>query len=399
MLMGKGKNAETKTPRGIVARGDKVYMIFDQPRDLNGKRKQKWELCPPGTTPRAAALIRAERLIAIRDNQYTIGGECRFGDYLRDWHETTQQRYSPPTRERYRQLIESHIIPALGRDRMDRLRPIRLEKFLSTAAKSGRLRGSGGLAPKTVKHLYTILNVSLKDAVVKWKLISYNPMDSVDAPPTPRREIEIASDEDITKLLFAINNHIYRIPMLISLSTGLRRGEVCGLQWGDLDTGNLAVRVSRSIYDTGYDVGEKGTKNKRNRSVAIPAELVQILLAERDRQAAELKRRIKSDDYICINKDGVRIRPHNYSSSFYDLRIDLGIRTPLHGLRHTYITHLFDEGIDPKTISEQAGHSSVAVTLDIYTHVAPHHRQHAGEVAGKLLRPQTSHIKLVGDEC
>jgi integrase len=209
---------------------------------------------------------------------------------------------------------------------------------------------------------------------VRLGVLFKNPAQQVKAPRPDRREIKILGKGEIGTLLKAAEGNWLYLPVLVAVTTGLRRGELLGLRWSDLKDGVLTV--SQSIERIKGELAFKAPKTKTSRrSIALPAVTIQALQEYRALQAEErLKLGLGRDPrgLVFTHADGQPLDPDSLSKAFQRL-IAVADVTPitLHGLRHTHISHLLMDGVHVKVVSERAGHANVNITLSVYAAYIP----------------------------
>jgi integrase len=258
---------------------------------------------------------------------------------------------------------------------------------LPKALKSGRLDGTGGLAPKTVRNIHGVIHASLSQAV-RWQMIAVNAAAAVDPPKVSRREVTTASEGQIRNLIDVVNLSPYRMPVLVVVCTGMRRGEALGLKWEDFDEERRTLCVRRSISQVVGRVFPKEPKSGRSRVVVMPETLVRELVQHRQQQALNktlLGEDYKDDGWICASGDGSLITPNALGKGFMRLARAAQVKTTLHGLRHAQATQLIMAGVPAKVVSERLGHANTGITQDLYTHVLPHSQQQAADVMERLI--------------
>lgn len=295
-------------------------------------------------------------------------------DYLAKW----LQDYARPnvalkTLERYEDIVNRHLVPALGSLPLAKLKPLHIQDYYGKALQSGRLDGRGGLSPKTVLHHHRVLHLALKQAV-RWQLLNRNPCDAVLAPrPLPREMHALDEVQTLTLLDGAVGTELHA-PLVIAASTGLRRGELLALRWQDVDLAAATLAVRQSVVESrAGDLSFKLPKTpKSRRVVALPQMAVRILM-EHHRSQLETKLAIGSayadHNLVFPRLDGRPWSPDAFSCAFRALTRRLQLPIRLHDLRHTHATQLLRQGIHPKIVSERLGHATVAITLDTYSHV------------------------------
>jgi integrase len=171
-------------------------------------------------------------------------------DYLGRWLANyARMNVAAKTFERYSEIVQLHLVPALGHHGLGKLQPLHIQACYSNAILSGRRDGRGGLSPQTVLHHHRVLREALRHAV-KWQLIARNPADAVEAPRPQRREIESLDVKEATRLLEASAESPLALLVLLALGTGLRRGELLALRWKDVDLGANRLAVRQAIEQT-----------------------------------------------------------------------------------------------------------------------------------------------------
>ena len=250
----------------------------------------------------------------------------------------------------------------------------------------------GSLSSKTVKHYHSFMSSVLSKAV-KWGYIKDNPCDRVDPPRIERKQIKCFSTEQAKTFLQCLSNEClkYRVIFTILIYTGLRRGELLGLEWSDIDTDKKTMAINRtSVHIRSKGIITDTTKNEYSiREIAISEELVELLALYRKEQE-ELKERMGDmwidTDRICVQDDGSPMgigTPYNILRKLlrkYNLP-----EVSLHSLRHTNATIMIESGTDLKTTSDRLGHSQASTTMNIYVHKIKSSNEHAAENISKVL--------------
>ena len=249
-----------------------------------------------------------------------------------------------------------------------------ISQAYAKALASGRRDGKGGLSPRTVQYMHRILRQALQQAV-RWQLLARNPADAVKPPKAERKEMKALDADEAAELIDAARETNLFIPILLALLCGIRRGEIVALRWRcvDLDHGQLSVIASAE--QTRQGVREKSPKSGRGRTVALPSLVVDELRQHRLRQAEGLLKfgvRLTDRHHVVTRADGEPLQRRSLTHAFDILLKKKGLRpVRLHDLRHSHATHLLASGVHPKVAQERLGHSSVAITLDLYSHVLP----------------------------
>jgi integrase len=294
------------------------------------------------------------------------------------------------TLERYAQLVRTHLIPAIGPLLLCKLQPLHIQALYSEKLVSGRKDGTGGLSPRTVVHLHRILRAALHQAV-RWRLLARNPTEAVDAPRAARKEMQALTEAETAQLLASFKKSTLQMPVFIDVLTGLRRGELLALKWDDvaLEAGEISVRQSLEQTRTGLIFKQPKTTRSR-RTIALPQLAIDALRQHKAAQAAQrLKLGPAYQDHGLVfpKQDGRPWEPDRFSSAFAaTVRRSSNKHIRFHDLRHTHATHLLRQGVNPKVVSERLGHSTVAFTLDVYSHVLPGMQDEAARRIDSALR-------------
>ena len=374
----------------IKKRGRRSWAVkLDMGRDpITGKRRTKWHTIRG--TKRDAERERNRLLYELDEGLYVEPTPETVKAYLPRWLAHVGPNVRATTLQRYREIVEHHLIPAIGHHQLAKLKPIQVSDAWANALANGRRDGKGGLSAQTVKHLHRVLSQALKQAV-RWQIIARNPCDAIDAPRPQRQEMTIVSDDEAARLLDAIAQTRMHLPVLLAVTTGMRRGEILGMRWRDVELDGAALSVSQTLEHTkdGLKFAPPKTARSRRR-ISLPALTFEALRRHKARQARELLAlgvRKGDDGLVVCRRDGEPIRPRSITREFTRLvaRADVP-RVRFHDLRHTHISHLLLSCVHPKVASERAGHASVSITLDTYSHVLPGLQENAASRIDDLLR-------------
>ena len=363
----------------VLKRGETWYIGFELPPGPDGRRRRKMLACKSMNKRQAEQRLR-DVLSEIHQGTYADPSRLTLGEYLSSWMQKAENRLAATTYESYDKLISRHILPAIGHTRLDRLSAFQIEEFYDCLSRKGRLDGKeGGLSSKTIRNLHGILHAALQSAV-RLKLLGHNVADDVLPPKLIKPEVQTVSLEDLDKLLDALDGSKYRLPILIALGTGMRRGEILALRWEDYRPSSGEIAVRRAFAQVRGEVLIKETKTGKNLLVALPAWLVEEL---------DLAREPRKEGWICVDEWGEWITPQGFARGFGRVLDRAGLDLTLHQFRHTQITDLLMEGIPSKAVRERVGHSSATMT-ERYTHVMPHIQDKAVRVIedkyGELVR-------------
>ena len=298
------------------------------------------------------------------------------GDWLDLWYQSYKKpNLRPNTQMSYERRIYQHIIPALGNIQMDKLTTNDIQQFYAGLKQNGRLLRAElygeGLSDQTIRGIHTTLHAALDKAVAE-KLILRNPADGCHLPSAKAREMQVLTPEEIQRLLIqAKEDGCYEL-LLLELSTGLRRGEICALQWNDLNFRTGELRIERQVHRVKGELVVSPPKTKAsNRSVILPVPVLRVLKAykktidsrwmfpspvseDSPRDPAAVRKRLQ----IVLERAGCK-------------------KVRFHDLRHVFCTTCLEHGMDIKTLSTIIGHVSSSTTLNVYAHVTDEMRRTA----------------------
>lgn len=373
----------------IYKRNDIWYIQYDGPPKIDGKRNRKMESCGRGANQKDAEKMLRDRLTAIDRGLMADPGKMTLREYLDQWIGMNRDHHSPTTRESYEDLIRLHIGPSLGHIKLAKLKPMHIQNLLIVKRETGRADGKpGGLSAKTVKNIHTLLHAALHSAV-QLQLMPINIADAVKAPKVSRPDIKIASEEDIVKLLVAIDRSYYRVPIMLAIATPMRRGEICALKWSSFDPVSRLLTVKRALLHTSREgVLEAGTKTGNVHRVLLNESLVAMLLEHKANQGNN------PGEWICLNARGGVLAPKNFDKAYRKIRKSVGVDCTIHGLRHTQATAMLLAGVPVEIVAERLGHSNATTTQNIYIHLRPQHQQKAADIMETLMNKRPS-IKIV----
>lgn len=363
-------------------------IILEQRDPLTGKRKRKWHSFK-GT--KRQAQIECARLISeLNGGSYVEPSKVTVLQFLERWLKHIKPNVSPRTHERYEQIAMKNIAPLIGGKPLLKLKPIEISEAYSSALASGRRDGKGGLSPRTVHHMHRVLFSAL-DQAERWKMVSRNPaalLEKRDRPKIEKKAVRTIDAPATAAVFDAARERRLFIPLVLAAFCGLRRGEITALRWRavDLDRGQLAVLASSEQMDDGT-VREKEAKSGRARTVALPSLAVEELRRWRVVQAQELLRlgtRVHDDWLVVTQADGSALQPRSLTHVVSAFLKEWGIT--LHGLRHSHASHMLASNVHPKIVQERLGHSSIAITMDVYSHLMPNMQGDAADAVDVVLR-------------
>jgi integrase len=344
-----------------------------------GKRRQKWHSFK-GT--KRQAQIECARLISeMQNGGYIAPNKITMSEYFEKWLTHVKPNVSARTHERYGQLLRKSLAPLIGDKLLSKLQPIDISEAYGTLVKS--------LSPRTVEHCHKALSIALNQAE-RWKLIPRNPaalLQKRDRPRIEKKPVSVIDAPTTATIFDAARESRVFIPIILGTLCGLRRGEITALRWSavDLERGQLAVVASTEQCDNG-SIREKDSKSGRSRTIAIPAMAVVELRRWQARQSEELLRlgvRVDNDTHVVTRPDGLPIKPKKLTEAVSAFLEPWDVT--LHKLRHSHASHLLASNVHPKIVQERLGHSSISITLDIYSHLMPNTQDVAALAIDQML--------------
>ena len=297
-----------------------------------------------------------------------VKAEMAFGDWMDFWYQQYEkQRVRPTTQAHYENMIYNHVIPEFGKIQLNKLMQNDLQQFYSRLKVSGRkIRTEvygNGLSDRMVRGCHAICRKGLQKAVEDG-LIRMNPAIGCKLPPKKAKEMQVLTKEEMQRFIVQAKADGYFELFILELSTGLRRGEIAGLQWGDLDmqTGELHITRQATTVHGRINISTPKTKSPI-RTIILPPDIVKIL--------AEYKKKVNSRWMFPspIKEDAPRHPTAIRKALQRTLERAECKNIRFHDLRHTFATTALANGMDVKTLSAIIGHISSETTLNIYTHI------------------------------
>jgi len=379
----------------IAAKSGKFHAVIDLGRDeFTGKRRRKWSRGFVSEDDAQRELVRLLHGLDQGENVDPV--KITVGMFLTDrWFPVISSELSPTSQKTYKAIMSGHILPYIGKIRLDRLDPTKLDRLYVTLRTEGGHRG-GGLAPKTVKNAHGVLSAALTFAVKKG-LISRNPALLAEAPGSGRSTIPSPwSAGELRAFLDHVEGDRLKALWWLVPFTGMRRSEALGLDWDDVDLDRGALAVTHTLVDAdGGPVRRRETKTTSSRRrISLDPGTLGVLREHRRRQ---LEDRIAwgegftDSGLVFTREDGSALRPAWVSRRFDQLRKQTDLRwIRFHDLRHVWATLALEQGVPMKVVQERLGHSSISITMDVYSHLIEGlDRDAAGLVAGAVLGSST----------
>ena len=363
--------------RGHIAKkGNRYYaVVYEGIDSTTGKPRHRWHAA--GDTRKGAEKVLADLVKRMHDGDYRAPDKITLGDYLLErWLPSKRTRVKPSTASAYERNIRLHINPSIGRIPLQKLQPEDLDELYVKLLAEGKRNGSGGLSAKSVRNVHATIQGALGDAARKGTVIR-NVADLADPPSISRsgRSMNVWTADQLRAFLEALSDHeLYALYFLAS-ATGMRRGELAGLTWRNVDLDSARVTVNRQVVSVDYKliVDDLKTETSR-RTIDLDDHTVAVLRRHRRLQleAQMASGRRDEDGFVFAKADGSPVHPDLISQTFERTVAKLDVpRIRLHDLRHTHATILLQQNVHPKVVSERLGHSSIAFTMTVYQHVMP----------------------------
>jgi integrase len=338
-----------------------------------------------------------EKLLAARSNLahgLLISAKAQtIGAFLDDWLlRSLKPRAKARTFESFSTITRLHIKPMLGGVGLHKLSPQHVQRLLHE-------KSAAGLSPQTVSNIRTVLRSALAQAL-KWSLVSRNSAALVDAPRIPRKQVVPFDAEQAGRLLEAAKGSRYEAVYQLALMLGMRRGELLGLCWAEIDLDGRALRVSQSLQRIATGSDAKGKKTAliaaevktdgSRRTIALPDSIVKALKAHKARQAQE--RLVAGSSWqdhglVFTNRSGQPTEPIVLHRDYKTLLEKAGLPTIMrfHDCRHSAASLLLAQGVSQKMIADLLGHSRIGITMDLYGHILPAMRRDTADAMDRIL--------------
>jgi integrase len=375
----------------IIPRGKNTWLVrVFIGRDYETGKRQYQSKTIHGTKKLAQRYLT--EALRERDMGIVVEPETAvLGRYLDKWLETSAKlRVRMNTLEDYKKLLARYVRPVLGGRPLARIRTLEIQGLYQQMLDSG-------LSPRTVRYTHAVLHSALSQAV-KWRMLAYNPADSVDLPKQRRKEMQVLSPEQTRQFLQEATNDRLGSMFALAVTTGLRPSEYLALKWADFDITTGTAHVNRTLQWM-KGGGWQFQDTKRRRTVKLPNAICALLEERRTVQAkdrTDAGQNWQNTDLIFTTRTGGPLDERNIAQENF-LRILTAAGLPairLYDLRHTAATNALTAGVPPKVVSEMLGHASVAFTLDVYAHVLPLMQDQAAAKVEALLFDQVKPVRL-----
>lgn len=361
-------------PRGKDSHGKGIFRVFISGGydEKTGKRIRK-SVVVHGTMRDAE---QVKKKIEREMDDLGPTASMTFAEWVECWMKDAERSRAPRTIAEYRRLLTTRIIPAIGHIRLDQLRPRHIFEFMAKLAGVAHARHAEMTITKhSQRKYYCLLSVILQDAVYSGFIVN-NPVRQVRAPKIETHRARFYEPQDVERLWGALQTEplMWRVIIATGLLLGIRRGELMGLRWGDINWERNTITIARAAFRIkGYDQQVKAPKTATSyRCIPMPDPLVAILKAWQTEQGGG------QGDYLCadMKKKWLHIdAPTTWFAKFI-ARHQLPPLN-LHGLRHTAATIMLEAGIPIRTVSEHLGHGQTSTTTNIYAHTTQASREQA----------------------
>ena len=329
----------------------------------------------------------AEDRWAARDTEIRQGkgdkpaGRRTCGEYLDSWLKardgTTLKALKPTTRLSYGEIIRLHLIPRLGAIRLTELRPDHIRDLLRDIQQRGRKDGRGEtLSPRRVRYVHAVLRAALRQAV-RDGYLAQSPAERIRPPQAAPKVVRAFSIEEARRIEAAAANHRLAPLFTVAWQVGLRRGEILGLRWENVDLSGRRVRVAETLVALGGKTlhQDSAKTEEGSRSLRLTVEAAAVLRRHQERQQAEkaqIGASYRDGGLVFASEVGTPTSPANLERLWRQIKQKAGVPDyPLHSLRHTCATLLLSAGWPLPAVAEQLGHKDYAFTKNVYGHIAP----------------------------
>lgn len=365
-----------------------VYYIKDE----KGNRVQKWKGGYKTKAEAESALreykAKTELDIIIPSASETVAS------YMDKWFNIHSKTLQPNTINSYQRNIDRYIKPSLGKVKLKDLKPVMIQSFYFD------LQNEVGLSPRSIKYVHNVLKTALKDAV-RNRLISENPCEFVKTPKIHKYKAQLLDASQLQILFEALNNTKYEAEIKLACLHGLRRGEVLGFRESDIDFEKHTMAITQQV--TNVRLSTEDPKSKKYYGIkSLKSESSYRTLELSDESERLIKRKMLFNEYqkkklgdlyednglLCCKEDGSILSPQSLNTGFKAILKKCGLPDMrFHDLRHSYATLCIDLNVPIKVISDALGHSSIAVTANVYADSISAKKELADKVANAIKKP------------
>ncbi|RNM12066.1 site-specific integrase [Nocardioides pocheonensis] len=364
--------------------GEWEYRFEAGPDRLTGKRRR---VTKSGyRTKREATQAMNQAIAAFHQGRHVQRTRRTVEDFLNEWHSAVRSALRPSTWVNYRNYLDAYVIPVIGDTPLQDLDAVRLNLLYGHLLERGRVKSKGGLSPKTVQNVHRMLHRAMRDAV-KWGQLPRNYAEDAEPPRAPRPRPTVWTPEQLGAFVQHVRNDRFYALWLLVATTGLRRGELAGLQRHDIDFRTRTISPSTPrVVVAGRAVESEAKTRSGVRNLALDPVTLEALRdyvvswdTERDALGQDTQ-------LLFVWPNGRPLHPDTITALFHQHCERAGLpRIRLHDVRHSYATAALKAGIPAKVISERLGHATAAFTLQTYTHVIPGMDELAAEAIARMI--------------
>lgn len=383
----------------IRKRGNSYQITVSNGRDIYDNQileRVTWKPDPNKTdkqNQKALEKFAMEFEDKVKNGKYLDGEKLTFQDFTARWlEEYAKPQLEPTTIDAYKNLLNVHILPALGHLKLSKVQPAHLNKLYADMLQNRKDNRPGGYSPTTIKRCHAVTS-SIFSTATQWNIVTENPCERVKPPKQTRNNSDVKFftveqteaflaeiDAEARKGIIKLQHNLF---FQLCIFCGLRRGEAVALLWSDIDLQEKTVSITKS---TSLVEGKPYTKAPKNhtseRTICLPGHIIQLLRRYRIEYntyrlsiGSQWIERQDKESYLFIQWNGLQMYPstpynvfkdilHRYNSTHDEPLPEI----PLHGLRHTSATLLISQNVDVRTVSNRLGHAQTSTTMNIYSH-------------------------------
>ena len=345
-------------------KGTSYQVTIESGYRADGKRIRSYVTCK---TLKEARAVAAEKMHEYNINNYIEPSKITVKELCEQWFKVyCEPNLADTTKRGYKVNLEKHVYPYIGHIHAQKLTPVNIQEMYRQLSKEGH-------SPRTIQYVHSTLHSALQYGY-KLQIIGKNVCDFATVPKQVKYKPTILSEEEAVDLLQKVKDTNLEIPVNLALALGLRRGEVCGLQWSDINFADKTVNICHNMIclDGKASIGKTKTESSE-RTILMPDFLIEMLRTHKVEQAKirlQLGSEYHNNDLVVCKPNGDPVFTSTLSQSFHRFLEKNDIRSiRFHDLRHLNATIMLAHGVPMKIASARLGHSNIQTTMDIYTHV------------------------------
>ena len=369
------------------SKGTVTYqVILDKGIAADGKRLRSYSTF---NTLKEARAMLAEQEDSINKGTYIEPSKMTVQELCEEWFRVHAPKIAANTQRGYRVNLDKHIYPLIGGTKVQQLTASMLTECYEKMLKSG-------LNARSVQFCHTTLHAALKYGM-KARYLNHNVAELTSPPKQEKYKPYIYTDEEIKRLLAAVEGSVHEIPVKLAIGLGLRRGEVLGLMWSDVDFRKNTIEVRHNLLCVNGEksIGDPKTEAGK-RTLVVPEELMKLLRKHKTQQAEKrlaLGDRWEDNDLVCCTGNGTPYHAGSYSVMFHRFLERKGLpHCRFHDLRHINATLMLKSGVNMKVCQTRLGHSDISTTMDIYSHVDTEMQSQAANNLNNILFGQAVNV-------